>query len=274
MDNTGNKPRRPSLFNTGPAGASATPPVATLDTVDKAVATEASATRKRRPAPWRAGILVVGVLVIGALAFVLLTGSPSGDGVPAIAGSSQPVPPPQPPAQQDSAAVLLPDAPTPQTGNPLDRLSAAQPAGGATPHPGSPPAASAALDSPPATASRVASAGAARQPARNAPQARRSSTQAQDMVASTELMRTLLGHINGSEPQQLVASNSPRSLDDLIQDLIDRDVNGPTNALDTGSPELQDALRKCPAANSVSGIACRQQVCGSYGGRDPACPRQ
>ena len=69
-------------------------------------------------------------------------------------------------------------------------------------------------------------------------------------------------------------------LDVLLQDMASEEnaaggtaaVGGQSRPTRRRSQQIQSNLRECPPANTAKGLACRQEICAVYAGRDPACP--
>lgn len=92
-----------------------------------------------------------------------------------------------------------------------------------------------------------------------------------------DLLTTLMSNIR-EQPAKAGAQNAgPQTLDELVAQLSKAPpqqsaaAGGGVNATDQSSANLQRQLRSCPAANTTSGIRCRQRLCAKHRG-DPACP--
>lgn len=92
--------------------------------------------------------------------------------------------------------------------------------------------------------------------------------------SESKLLAALLANIQ-SPPAEREAS----PLDVLLQDMAaEENAAGGTAAVGgqsrptRRSQQIQSNLRECPPANTAKGLACRQEICAVYAGRDPACP--
>ena len=81
--------------------------------------------------------------------------------------------------------------------------------------------------------------------------------QPQNAPAKSESMDTLIARIRADESRSTQAN---RAAFDSI---------GSSASTDSG---IQAQLRRCPAANTVKGMACRRNICEKLAGQDPACP--
>lgn len=160
-----------------------------------------------------------------------------------------------------------PDAPADQPGATAAKATEASAASsaslGAQPDPG------AQGNNPFVSGARPAPATAARRP--------RAAKPASSAGAESEsrLLAALLANIQSPPAEREV---SP--LDVLLQDMAAEEnaaggsaaVGGQSRPTRRRSQQIQSNLRECPPANTAKGLACRQEICAVYAGRDPACP--
>ncbi|MDX1549882.1 MAG: hypothetical protein R3278_04985, partial [Lysobacter spongiicola] len=93
--------------------------------------------------------------------------------------------------------------------------------------------------------------------------------------SESKLLAALLANIQ-SPPAEREAS----PLDVLLQDMAAKEnaagataaLGGQSRPTRRRSQQIQSNLRECPPANTAKGLACRQEICAVYAGRDPACP--
>lgn len=97
----------------------------------------------------------------------------------------------------------------------------------------------------------------------------------------TDLLATLLRNIEQSPATDPGVKRDTDALDALV-----RQVRAGEGASATGharnaasstpshSRQIQSRLQACPPANTTAGLQCRQRICASHAGRDPACPAQ
>lgn len=158
----------------------------------------------------------------------------------------------QPPATTPQGALIIDERDASLRSNPLARI---QPAGG-NQQPGhddistASDGATARTKTPStATARTAAATPAARSAARSAARAARAAGTPATGEHDGDLFAALMRIIRQDDAGAPIAGTAP-----------------------TASTRAQRELQDCPAANTVQGINCRDRVCASYAGRDPACP--
>lgn len=139
------------------------------------------------------------------------------------------------------AIAIVPAAPEPAAARqgeifPLDSLAAAAPARASTPPQ---------LRSVPAGGSRAASK-------------RQQAPPSGDM--DIDILAALLAHVDAAKSSSAVAAAPAQK---------SAPQQTPFESL---LLPLEERLRACPKANTLEGINCRETVCSSYWGKDPACP--
>jgi len=228
-----------------------------------------NASKASRKGLW---LLVLGVVALGGIGTLFLLtrdSTPAGrdyaEAIPAHSANR--------PALTTSAAILVEDneRENPAYNDPLGMIAknAEQaPAGGPAP-----PVAGTAPGLRPST-SATANAGprSRRAPSPSGRAANSPAAAGED----SDLLATLLTNIKDYPSRTPPPPAEPQTLDTLIDQLLAQDAQNTTAAkpVNQGSAKLQTSLRNCPPANTLEGVNCRQKICASYTGNDPACPKQ
>lgn len=96
---------------------------------------------------------------------------------------------------------------------------------------------------------------------------------------SESLLGTLMGIIK-DEKKTSGSATQPASMDELVAQIGADQAQGNVPAPGTSAARrtastdsvIQTQLRRCPAANTPSGVECRRRICAGLGSGDPACP--
>ena len=135
---------------------------------------------------------------------------------------------------------------------------------------------------------RTASTAKASRTQRSSSAKRRSPARKPAKTPETDLLSTLMQIIKQDEPADGKAKTGQASSMDALIAQIEAEDNRNRNenqaalaslggdgkeAAPLRSADVQQQLRACPRANTVSGIECRRKVCAEHAG-DIACPRQ
>lgn len=274
MDRQDAKPRRPSLLAGGPEHSAPLPPTARiLADMEGQPGNGIGIPGKRRA---RVLLPALGLLALSGIVVLLLsrTGSDGAavesEGANASARLDHPAMIVDEGIGQPALAIQPdPDASADQTGAPAANATEASAASSASveaqPDPRAPD------NNPFASGARPAPLTAAGRPRTAKP----ASTAAAESESESKLLAALLANIQSS-PAEREAS----PLDVLLQDMAAEEKAAGTTAAVGGqsrptrmrSQQIQSNLRECPPANTAKGLACRQEICAVYAGRDPACP--
>ncbi|KLJ02882.1 hypothetical protein WQ56_00995 [Luteimonas sp. FCS-9] len=233
------------------------------------------------------GLFAAGiVLVLLVLVLRLLAPAGEADDVGTPIAPAPPVPTRASPAVASpdaGGAVIVDDTGEAVAANPLARIEDV-PVASVAPHA---PTATPAASAPPVPVDTNADRTSPR-PARRA--ASTSGRQAQG-TEDAALLATLMRIIGQDERAPDPASHE--SMDALITDILasnqqaeqdtqkalasiggDRPAPPPSRRQAADTARADRELRACPAANTLEGLRCRDQVCSRRAGQHPACPRR
>ncbi len=282
LDRNDSKSDRPSLFKVAQGGHdNIAAPQRILTDMRGDAATPRALTPNKTASGSRSGawFLLLAVLGLGAVGTaLLLINDTSPDQRAHISAVPPTMTPAEPSAGVANAAVLVgsEDAESQKYSDPLEVIAknaSRAPDAGATAYAEAGPIAAANSGAPRmvASAQRTSSS---RKPAARA-------TKPSSASADTDLLAALLTNIRDSPAPPASAVQKPQSLDDLVAQILveqpspsSKEATVKMDPPAQGSAKLQTRLRNCPPANTLKGITCRQQLCATHKGADPACPKK